>query len=686
MVYYQFTPDTYFTNFLVKRGLLHLHSDRLRVWQELTNPNWRQLHNGLLMTDADVFVEYLHRLIDEDVGIAIIPDYDTDGICSGTVLYQALHLFGCKNIYLYCPSMADGYGLSQKSIDTCLDEAPFNVGAIITTDNGIKAFDGIQYAKDKGLIVLVSDHHIGDEKIEPIADVLVNPNRKFKQDYYPYPSISGTVVIWKLLIAYALKYSSVFVQQAIFDLVVFAGLSTISDVMPLENENRTMVQMACHYLSDRKWLWNHVYETSYPISYRLCFLGLLALLDTLSVTGKIGETVTSDDLGFYLSPLLNTPRRVEQSSERGFRLFNSFSFDRNYMPTTLDLSMPALDSERVRLTDEMKRPYQMFHSMNQSSYDEQAILCILGYAEQLYLLNQVRKDALDGVSKRVTQYLNQLDFNQLVQEVVLQVPMSHGLVGLIAGRLMNHYRLPFIVFGQEVDGCVGGSARSPEDFNIYELLTELERAHPEYFKTWGGHAQAAGLTIDATQFDAFRLAFSELVVRQMIQRYGSIEQYQHYYQRFIPKTREYFIWSEPSPKHWFRYAQSSSYDWYDVQFTDNDTLLSFISMVKLLEPFGQGFGRPDFAFSFSLSKYDYERQFRLIGKEKNHAKLTLRNSAGVPLDCLTWRTGEKVRYHFDQYFKQQEYYVGVVSGQLNVNEFNGRYSLQLLNASYSENF
>lgn len=151
----------------MKRGFLHLHSDRLRVWQDLTQPSWHQLHDGLLMEDSEAFIDYLHRLIIEKVGIAIIPDYDTDGICSGTVLYQSLLLLGCENVYLYTPSMSDGYGLSKKSIDDCLDNVSFELGAIITTDNGIKAFEGIDYAKSKGLIVLVSDHHIGDEASEP---------------------------------------------------------------------------------------------------------------------------------------------------------------------------------------------------------------------------------------------------------------------------------------------------------------------------------------------------------------------------------------------------------------------------------------------------------------------------------------------------------------------------------------
>ena len=686
MVYYQFTPDVYFTNLLVKRGFLHLHSDRLRVWQDLTQPSWHQLHDGLLMEDAEEFIEYLHLLIIEKVGIAIIPDYDTDGICSGTVLYQSLLLLGCENVYLYTPSMSDGYGLSKKSIDDCLDNVPFELGAIITTDNGIKAFEGIDYAKSKGLIVLVSDHHIGDETSEPIADVIVDPNRKLKIDSYPYSNISGTTVIWKLLVAYAMKYSSVFVQQAIFDLFLFVGLSVISDVMPLEDENRTFVQFTCQFLSNRQWLWQHVYDVHYPLSYRLCFLGILALLDTLIATDKISEVVTSDDLGYYLSPLLNTPRRIEASSERAFRLFNSSAFDLNFEPTVMTLNDLQLNLEEIHFSDSQRDYYQAFSQSDAMSYYEKAILAILTHAKQLYAMNQMRKEVLDVVVKRVQQNIKVEYISDLIHQTVQQVPINHGLVGLIAGRLMNQYRLPFIVFGDVHHGLLSGSARSSEQFHIYSLLQLLEKRYPDLIQTWGGHAQAAGITIYADRFKLFQQAFSECLVEDILHKYGSLEQFQYIQKNFIPKTREYFIWCENIPNHWFSVAQNSVFDWYDVKNTENDIFLSFVSMLRMLEPFGQGFSHPDFAFTFSLSKYDYERQFKLIGKEKNHSKLTLYNHVNVALDCLTWRTGEKLRYMFDQHFINHDIYTGIVSGQLSVNEFRGNYTLQLLNANFSENF
>lgn len=683
-----FEPSQFFSSFLTKRLAVDdpvnqthtspFQEQRLfyQLWEDLTNPKWQSLHDGLLMTDAESFIDTLHSLIKKNVKFAIIPDYDTDGICSGTILYQSLVLLGCKDVYLYPPSMETGYGMSVASVDDCLSKCPFMPDVIITTDNGIKAFAGIDYAKSKEMIVLVTDHHIGGE-VEPNADVLVNPNRMAKEDQYPYASISGSVVIWKLMMAYALNYASSEAYIAICDLVIFAGISTISDVMPLCDENHAMVKFACNRLSDEKWLWAHVHDASYPLSYRLCFLGMISLLNVLRTNNKVKKEVIPDDIGFYLSPILNTPRRMEASSERAFRLFNLSVFDKNYEPTVLPLDdLETESNHRTTSAETMQAKLVAFCS--ESHYQFQAVSCLMQTADQLYQLNEVRKEVLNDLVSDVNQAFHSMSGMEILQNLAIQVEVSHGLVGLIAGRLSNKYLLPFIVFGSEHDGFYAASARAPEYISIYGLLTQIDQEYPGLIHQWGGHAQAAGLSVSAENINQFCEIFANKVRRFIEEAFVSLDKYIDQTTSTIPMLRDYFIWSDIQ-EFWFSRGNTSANDWYVAKNLTNDEGVQFATFLNDLAPFGAGFDDPDLAFAFCLSKSQYNNYFRLMGKEKNHAKLTLHNEVGTALECVFWHTGESLLTQLDAYFSTHNVLIGTVSGKLDINEFRGNKKLQLLN-------
>ena len=156
-----------------------------------------KITSPLEMKDAQKWVDVLHTRKGTPIGI--IPDYDADGVLSGSLLYGALYELGFDDVTLYPPRIDTGYGMSKQSVEELMELNP-NIQTILTTDNGIAAFEGVAYAKELGLTVLVSDHHLGSEE-EPVFDVAVNPNRH--ADPSTFKGGAGTVVIWKLMTLYA---------------------------------------------------------------------------------------------------------------------------------------------------------------------------------------------------------------------------------------------------------------------------------------------------------------------------------------------------------------------------------------------------------------------------------------------------------------------------------------------------
>lgn len=678
MTYYPFHNATFFTNFLLKRGLLDFSSDKSAVWNQLTVPKWSNLHAGYLLKDSDRFISLLHDC--QHKGVIIIPDYDTDGVCSGTILYQSLKLFGFEQVYLYTPKMSDGYGLSVSSVNQCLENAPFKAEVIVTTDNGIKAYEGIEYAKSLGLTVLVSDHHIGDSDEEPVADIIVNPNRQLYEDNYPFASISGSMVIWKLMQYYAVLYTNEFCQLAVNDLFVFAGLSTISDVMPLDDENRTIVQFTCQYLSDQQWLFDHVFNKVYPTHFRLCFLGFLSLLDVFFTKKKMSDQITYTDLGFYLSPILNTPRRIEDSSERAFRLFNIDAF----MTDVQSSAIMPIDSEFTLflLEDDLQAKYNMLCEENE--YMFLAVSACLCHAKQLFLLNENRKRILDHCCQKVMGEFQSYDMDELIYHTVVKAPVTHGLVGLIAGKLMNKYALPFIVFGDRNQSVMSASARSPEGISIYEILKVIDEANPDLIINWGGHAQAAGLSIASVNFEVFAQLFSEVLLKILNARFGSVTAYFEFLQAYVSPLRDYFVWNEHKPHFWAQNERLvQTHDWYDCTQLQSTDGLMCVQSLDALAPFGQGFPGPDNIVVVSLSKQQYLEQFRLIGKDRSHGKLQLVNKVGTTLDCLFWNVGIQLQHTLDKHFLTNEIALCFIGGTFSINEFRGKQSLQLTNATLS---
>lgn len=608
----------------------------------LINPEVTHQHDPFLLKGVGRWIDILHAVKGQP--IAIIPDYDADGVLSGTLARVGLSLFGFGDAYVYPPKTNDGYGLTKRSIDNVLAARP-DVRVIVTTDNGSKAFDGIQYAKEKGLTVLVTDHHLAD--VAPCADAIVNPNGH-GDNTYPFTHISGTAVIYKALWAYARKYITHSETWRDFrSLVLLVGVSTISDVMPLVNENRYFVtesvKMLTHFVKGYSVERVLGYDDSPLHQY---YRGVDLLVTTLHKYGKLKYGVDADTFGFLIGPMLNSPRRMTGDSALSFQLFQS---------KRADLS----DGNRLLPSDE------------------------------LYEINELRKVCVQKLTTALFAHMERAGGSPL-DYMVFNARMSKGIAGLLSGNFTKKFGIPSIAFGAGSEGENGtdehviniepvektfmvGSARSPESFDLYGFLTGIDEEYPGLIERWGGHAQAAGITIRVENFERFRSVVSSRYADLMREHLESqetpgavapfdgefiltSEAYDHLIQEGVTHTREVV------PLHGHTSVFTNHSLWEAVRFFEQ------------LEPFGHGFPKP--SFSVAIAMQDVPRVFTM-GANQQHAKLMLRNGLSV----IHWNGAEL--------FKKKEPVVAgnntapderifIVTGSLSVNRYNDTESLQLI--------
>lgn len=573
--------------------------------QQFMTPTESDLHDPFLLEHMSTFVDELHTY--KDQWVTILPDYDADGILSGSLLAASLSQFGFEHVNVYTPRIQTGYGISEKSAKEALTRFP-DTDVIVTTDNGSNAFDGIRYANEQGVPVLVTDHHkAGETDPTPVA---VNPNRP--SDGYPFKGISGTAVIWKAMQAYARTYGTPQDERMIDHLIVLVGISTISDVMPLIDENRYIIQKSVERLQDATFLRFGAQCDGY---YGAVFQGLYALHQVCDANKKFDYGFDEMTLGFVFGPMLNSPRRMSGSSKLGFSLFLADS------PEEAHESAVALFGTNEERKTLMKR------------YSNQYFSPILPSPDKMdYLLSVV--------------------------------PFRGGLIGLLAGRFTSQFDLPSIVFGgkmvsevhfkgaldHEAQPVLSGSGRSPAWFDLHGALTTLQQMHPEMFKSFGGHKQAAGVAIYTEYYPSFCQLFTDMVRARL----ADVEQ-----QMVEGDVQDDTLWL-----NWVPDVQESV-----VLPTHSDvaTLVDVAQFIDQLKPFGHGFDEPLFGVRFNTE--DVRVDF--MGAEKQHVKFTCPN--GIVM--IQWNGAESLRQQLGHLSGPFEF---VARGVLRINEFRERKTVQLI--------
>jgi len=269
----------------------------------------KDCYSPRLMKDMDRAAELLQEAVRQGTFIRVIGDYDVDGICSSYILTKGLRLLGARVDTAIPHRIHDGYGLNDNLIEEARADG---VGLILTCDNGIAAAKQIELANSYGMQVIVTDHHeVPFETVRgqdgskmrkellPPALAVVDPRQEACG--YPFPNICGGVVAYKLMQTLAEETGSRELNHAMGEMLEFAALATVCDVMELRDENRILVREGLCRLKN----------TENP--------GLKALME---VNGIEPEKLTAYHLGFVIGPCLNATGRLD-TAERALELLQS---------------------------------------------------------------------------------------------------------------------------------------------------------------------------------------------------------------------------------------------------------------------------------------------------------------------------------------------------------------------------
>ena len=283
-----------FAEVLVKRGLY--------TWEAMDKylfPDLELMYKPELMKGLVNAAGLLTEAIKPGTKIKVIGDYDVDGIMSTYILVKGISMLGGNASYRIPHRVKDGYGIRDYMVDEAYSEG---AGVIITCDNGISATDAALRAKELGITYILTDHHeVPSENnipVIPVADAVVNP--KQPECSYPFKQLCGAGVVYKIL-SYIFERENN--KSYIEELLPFAAIATVCDVVPLSDENRIIVSQGLKMLSDRSILKNK---------------GLTTLLNEL----QLDKNIRASDLGFRIGPCINAAGRLSDAA-KGMKLLLS---------------------------------------------------------------------------------------------------------------------------------------------------------------------------------------------------------------------------------------------------------------------------------------------------------------------------------------------------------------------------
>ncbi|MGF2736371.1 single-stranded-DNA-specific exonuclease RecJ [Marinobacter sp. DUT-1] len=428
--------------------LRRLYAARGVTSDEQLSYTLKHLASPLQLRGIDRAVELLAEAIGQQQKVLVLGDFDADGATSTAVAMLGLSMLGLGAIDFRVPSrFSDGYGLTPGIIDRLKEEGQLP-DLLVTVDNGISAVEGVKAARDMGVRVVVTDHHLAGEVL-PDADAIVNPN----QPGCPFLSknAAGVGVMFYVLTALRKHLREVGKlpqpEPNLGCLLDLVALGTVADVVPLDHNNRIFVEQGLRRIRQGE---------ARP--------GILALLE---VAGRDHAHISSTDLGFVVGPRLNAAGRLDDMSVGIACLLADNPDEARRLARELD----TFNRERRTIERDMKSQAQeLLASMS---------LEIEGLPWGLALFDP--------------------DWHQ-------------GVIGILAARIREQTHRPTIAFAPDDDGQhLKGSARSIPGLHIRDALAVVDARHPGLLKKYGGHAMAAGMTIAREDLDAFSDAFDKAV-------------------------------------------------------------------------------------------------------------------------------------------------------------------------------
>ncbi|AET55314.1 single-stranded-DNA-specific exonuclease RecJ [Salmonella enterica subsp. enterica] len=400
------------------------------------------------LSGIDNAVEILYNAFREGIRIIVVGDFDADGATSTALSVLGMRALGCDNIsYLVPNRFEDGYGLSPEVVDQAKARG---AQLIVTVDNGISSHAGVAHAKTLGIPVIVTDHHLPSDTL-PEAEAIINPN--LRDCEFPSKSLAGVGVAFYLMLALRtfLRDKGWFDERNIAP----PNLAELLDLVALG----TVADVVPLDANNRILTWQGLSR----IRAGKCRPGIKALLE---ISNRDPQQLAASDLGFALGPRLNAAGRLDDMSV-GVAL----------------LLCDNLGEARV-------------------------------LASELDALNQTRKEIEQGMQAEALILCEKLERSSetLPGGLAMYHPEWHqGVVGILASRIKERFHRPVIAFAPAGDGTLKGSGRSIQGLHMRDALERLDTLYPDLMIKFGGHAMAAGLSLEEHKFEQFQQRFGELV-------------------------------------------------------------------------------------------------------------------------------------------------------------------------------
>lgn len=551
---------TIFERILQARGLDDVAS------KDFLNPQYEAGHDPFLLPDMAAAVERMVQARDRQEHITIYGDYDIDGLTATTVLLDALKSFGFRFVDAFIPNrFIEGYGMTEAAVEQI---AETGATLIITVDCGSLSEGPITHAKKLGVDVIVTDHH-NVAPIQPPAVAVINPKRLL-QDYpdayenYVLKQSEQSTLLYPFLDLPGVGVAFKFVQ----------ALQTKLDGLDAGQEKWLLDLVALGTVCDVVTLIDenrmHVYWGLKVLSQTRRH-GLRALM---GVSGVALDQVNARSLGFALGPRMNAAGRLETAK---------------YSQDMLLATESTVALELAQKLDEM---------------------------------NTERRRQQDIIFKAAVEQAETFADNNVL--VLSHADWSHGIIGIVAAKIVEKYKKPTYVL-QEIGDESKGSARSFGEFSVADAI----RASDDVITKGGGHKLAAGVTLPTANIPAFRTRVN--------QYYDSL-QLVNQADLLLPKA-----------------------DVVEADFSNVGEQL-IIDLAKL-EPYGNGNPEPIICFERVLVAH-----VRKMGAESQHVKLDLQDAANKHIEMIGFSVP-------NEWFVEVGAYV-TVWAQLSINEWRGRRSVE----------
>jgi single-stranded-DNA-specific exonuclease len=408
---------------LLSRGISDAPAARRFLAPELDH-----LLDPALLTGMHDAVQRVKTAIQANQKILIYGDYDVDGTVSVVILKKAIEMAGGQASFHVPHRLRDGYGMRADVIERA---AAMGVALIISVDTGIRASAVVASARERGIDVIVTDHHLPDAQLPPALAVL-NPNRR--DCAYPDKNLCGAGVAFKLVQALlaTLGWPAEKLARVLKSFLKLVAIATVADVVPLVGENRVIVKHGLEGL----------HQAKNP--------GLRALLELSGLLD--GRAPSARQVAFQIAPRINAAGRMDD----------------------------AQNAIRMFLTDDPEHARTL--------------------ASQLHSLNQERRDTEAEIVKLVLAECASVPVTDDQSALVFSgVNWHRGVVGIVASRLVDRFCRPVFVLSEE-DGQAQGSGRGIPPFHLLDALESM----PDLFTRFGGHRQAAGVSLAAESVPEFR--------------------------------------------------------------------------------------------------------------------------------------------------------------------------------------